>query len=184
MTKVCENGTNLSKTGKRDEMSELSSKAKKLFDEFNYSQTVYHAFLASGINNEYIEKKRKMRDAKRESFEEYVVGLESRIAELELGLNNQTVHSNTLQKILTEKLDRIAELEAAQRWINLRRTNWIPFKPSWAAPAANKRYLVKLQNDWVCIATYYLRVGGGYWKDDKGQELTDGVVEFWKGLEE
>lgn len=42
---------------------------------------------------------------------------EARIAELELGLNNQTVHSNTLQKILTEKLDRIAELEAERRWV-------------------------------------------------------------------
>jgi len=64
-------------------MSELSSKAKKLFDEFSYSQTVYHAYSAIGIDNEYIEMKRKTRDAKRESFEEYVVGLESRIAELE-----------------------------------------------------------------------------------------------------
>lgn len=45
---------------------------------------------------------------------------ESRIAELELGLNNQTVHSNTLQKILTEKLDRIAELEAER--LELRKT--------------------------------------------------------------
>ena len=33
-------------------------------------------------------------------------------------------------------------------------------------------------------ATYYLRVGGGYWKDDRGQELVDGVVSLWKGLEE
>ena len=72
----------------------------------------------------------------------------------------------------------------AEKSISIRRTNWKPFKTSWAAPAVNKRYLVKLQNDWVCIATYYLRVGGGYWKDDKGQELTDDVVEFWKGLEE
>jgi hypothetical protein len=72
----------------------------------------------------------------------------------------------------------------AEKSISIRRTNWMPFKTSWAAPAVNKRYLVKLQNDWVCIATYYSRVGGGYWKDDKGQELADDVVEFWKGLEE
>ena len=72
----------------------------------------------------------------------------------------------------------------AEKSINIRRTNWIPFKPSWAAPAPNKRYLVKLQNDWITIATYYLRVGGGYWKDDSGQELADGVVSLWKGLEE
>ena len=68
--------------------------------------------------------------------------------------------------------------------VSVRRTYWMPFKTSWAAPAVNKRYLVKLRNDWICIATYYLRVGGGYWKDDRGQELTDGVVEFWKGLDE
>ena len=84
-----------------DEMSELSSKAKKLFDEFNFSQTVYHAYLASGIDNEYIEMKRKTRDAKRESFEEYVVGLESRIAELEslveqlIWVGNDLLVSNT-----------------------------------------------------------------------------------------
>ena len=65
--------------------------------------------------------------------------------------------------------------------VSVRRTYWMPFR---AAPAVNKRYLVKLRNDWICIATYYLRVGGGYWKDDRGQELTDGVVEFWKGLDE
>ena len=82
-------------------MSEMSSKAKKLFDEFNDSQTVYHAYSASGINNEYIEMKRIMRDAKRESFEEYVVGLESRIAELEslveqlIWIGNDLLVSNT-----------------------------------------------------------------------------------------
>lgn len=80
-------------------MSELSSKAKKLFDEFNYSQTVYHAFLASGINNEYIEKKRKTRDAKRESFEEYVVGLESRIAELETARCALKAHIEELEEV-------------------------------------------------------------------------------------
>lgn len=79
--------------------------------------------------------------------------------------------------------DNIARF-LAEKSIGVRRTNWKPFKTSWASPAVNNRYLVKLQNDWVCIATYYLRVGGGYWKDDRGQELTDGVVEFWKGLEE
>ena len=79
--------------------------------------------------------------------------------------------------------DNIARF-LAEKSIGIRRTNWMPFKTSWAAPAVNKRYLVKLQNDWICIATYYLRVGGGYWKDDRGQELADGVVEFWKGLDE
>ena len=82
-------------------MSEMSSKAKKLFDEFSYSQTVYHVFLASGMDNEYSEMKRKTRDAKRESFEEYVVGLESRIAELEslveqlIWVGNDLLVSNT-----------------------------------------------------------------------------------------
>ena len=97
-------------------MSELSSKAKKLFDEFSYSQTVYHAFLASGINNEYIEKKRKMRDAKRESFEEYVVGLESRIEELEHDLTNKEIEYTDLWDDALAFQARIAELEAAQRW--------------------------------------------------------------------
>ena len=61
---------------------------------------------------------------------------------------------------------------------------WKAYVPGWGAPAVNKRYLVKLINDWITIATYYLRVGGGYWKDDRGQELADGVVSLWKGLEE
>ena len=67
---------------------------------------------------------------------------------------------------------------------NNKRSKWKAYVPGWGAPAVNKRYLVKLINDWITIATYYLRVGGGYWKDDKGQELADGVVSLWKGLEE
>jgi len=64
---------------------------------------------------------------------------------------------------------------------NNKRSNWKAMHPGFAAPAVNKRYLVKLINDWICIATY---VGGGYWKNDSGQELADGVVSLWKGLEE
>ena len=67
---------------------------------------------------------------------------------------------------------------------NNKRSKWKAYVPGWGAPAVNKRYLVKLINDWITIATYYLRVGGGYWKDDRGQELVDGVVSLWKGLEE
>jgi len=67
---------------------------------------------------------------------------------------------------------------------NNKRSKWKAYVPKWGAPAVNKRYLVKLINDWITIATYYLRVGGGYWKDDRGQELADGVVSLWKGLEE
>ena len=67
---------------------------------------------------------------------------------------------------------------------NNKRSKWKAYVPGWGAPAVNKRYLVKLINDWITIATYYLRVGGGYWKDDRGQELADGVVSLWKGLEE
>jgi len=83
---------------------------------------------------------------------------------------------------------RIAELEAAQRWIPVseppKECEWKAYVPGLGAPTVNKRYLVKLINDWITIATYYLRVGGGYWKDDRGQELADGVVSLWKGLEE
>jgi hypothetical protein len=83
---------------------------------------------------------------------------------------------------------RIAELEAAQRWIPVseppKECKWKAYVPGWGAPTVNKRYLVKLINDWITIATYYLHVGGGYWKDDRGQELADGVVSLWKGLEE
>ena len=67
---------------------------------------------------------------------------------------------------------------------NNKRSKWKAYVPGWGAPTVNKRYLVKLINDWITIATYYLRVGGGYWKDDRGQELVDGVVSLWKGLEE
>ena len=67
---------------------------------------------------------------------------------------------------------------------NNKRSKWKAYVPGWGAPAVNKRYLVKLINDWITIATYYLRVGGGYWKNDSGQELADGVVSLWKGLEE
>ena len=67
---------------------------------------------------------------------------------------------------------------------NNKRSKWKAYVPGWGAPTVNKRYLVKLINDWITIATYYLRVGGGYWKDDRGQELADGVVSLWKGLEE
>lgn len=67
---------------------------------------------------------------------------------------------------------------------NNKRSKWKAYVPGWGAPAVNKRYFVKLINDWITIATYYLRVGGGYWKDDSGQELADGVVSLWKGLEE
>jgi len=67
---------------------------------------------------------------------------------------------------------------------NNKRSKWKAYVPAWGAPTVNKRYLVKLINDWITIATYYLRVGGGYWKDDRGQELADGVVSLWKGLEE
>ena len=79
--------------------------------------------------------------------------------------------------------DNIARF-LAEKSIGVSRKGWMPFKTAWAAPAVNKRYLVKLRNGWICCATYYLRVGGGYWKNDSGQELEDGVVEFWKGLEE
>ena len=67
---------------------------------------------------------------------------------------------------------------------NNKRSKWKAYVPGWGAPTVNKRYLVKLINDWIAIATYYLRVGGGYWKDDRGQELADGVVSLWKELEE
>ena len=67
---------------------------------------------------------------------------------------------------------------------NNKRSKWKAYVPGWGAPAVNKRYLVKLINDWITIATYYPRVGGGYWKDDRGQELVAGVVSLWKGLEE
>ena len=67
---------------------------------------------------------------------------------------------------------------------NNKRSKWKAYVPGWGAPTVNKRYLVKLINDWITIATYYLRVGGGYWKDDRGQELVAGVVSLWKGLEE
>ena len=67
---------------------------------------------------------------------------------------------------------------------NNKSSKWKAYVPGWGAPTVNKRYLVKLINDWITIATYYLRVGGGYWKDDRGQELADGVVSLWKGLEE
>ena len=67
---------------------------------------------------------------------------------------------------------------------NNKSSKWKAYVPRWGAPTVNKRYLVKLINDWITIATYYLRVGGGYWKDDRGQELADGVVSLWKGLEE
>ncbi len=59
---------------------------------------------------------------------------------------------------------------------------WSAFKTSWAAPAVNKRYLVMLENDWICCATYYLRVGGGYWKNDSGQEIN--TVVCWRSLDE
>ena len=59
---------------------------------------------------------------------------------------------------------------------NNKRSKWKAYVPGWGAPTVNKRYLVKLINNWITIATYYLRVGGGYWKDDRGQELADGVV--------
>ena len=55
--------------------------------------------MASGINNEYIEKKRKTRDAKRESFEEYVVGLEARIAELEAAQRWHVVADGELPEV-------------------------------------------------------------------------------------
>lgn len=64
-------------------MNDLSSKAKKLFEEFNCSQTVYHAYSMCGTDSEYREMKRKSRDVKRENLKEYVAGLESRIDELE-----------------------------------------------------------------------------------------------------
>ena len=67
---------------------------------------------------------------------------------------------------------------------NNKSSKWKAYVPGWGAPTVNKRYLVMLINDWITIATYYLRVGGGYWKDDRGQELADGVVSLWKGLEE
>ncbi len=38
--------------------------------------------------------------------------LKKRIAELELELNNTKFHAKALQKLLTERMDEIAELEA------------------------------------------------------------------------
>lgn len=55
------------------------------------------------------------------------------------------------------------------------------------APELNKRYLVKLSNDWVTCATY-LYSGSSvcspfwWWKDDNGNEIIS--VKYWKGLEE
>ena len=79
--------------------------------------------------------------------------------------------------------DNIARY-AAENYPRRNKGAWMPFKPSWAAPAVNNRYLVKMRNGYIVIATYFLRVGGGYWKNDSGQELADGVVEFWRGLDE
>jgi len=110
-----------------------------------------------------------------------------KIAQLEAEITALKSEIVSKDKKLTDYEKELRQLQSD--WqdvprVSVRRTYWMPFKTSWAAPAVNKRYLVKLRNDWICIATYYLRVGGGYWKDDRGQELTDGVVEFWKGLDE
>jgi hypothetical protein len=53
-------------------------------------------------------------DAK--SILKLITDLESRITELELGLNNQMFHSAALQKIINKYQSRIAELKEAQRW--------------------------------------------------------------------
>lgn len=68
--------------------------------------------------------------------------------------------------------------------------NWIPYKPSWAAPACNSRQIVKLNNGWVTCATYLYNKDHEekdpcwQWKDDRGQWLDTDVVVYWKGLEE
>ena len=129
-----------------------------------------------------------------QDLEEELSMQKSLVASREQDLNELHIENAKLKSEIVNLSKKVTDYEKELRqlqsdWqdvprVSVRRTYWMPFKTSWAAPAVNKRYLVKLQNDWVCIATYYIRVGGGYWIDDKGQELTDDVVEFWKGLEE
>ena len=84
------------------------------------------------------------------------------------------------------KCEEIVSLKVALEDAKTPRWSWIPYSTS-SAPAANNRYLVKLANDWVCCATYYLdhQQNGNCqwkWKGDNAQEIIS--VKYWKGLEE
>ena len=74
--------------------------------------------------------------------------------------------------------------------VRTKKGNWIPYKPSWAAPACNSRQIVKLNNGWVCCATYYYNKNHlekdpcWQWKNDSGEWIDPDAVIYWKGLEE
>ena len=74
--------------------------------------------------------------------------------------------------------------------VRTKKGNWIPYKPSWAAPACNSRQIVKLNNGWVCCATYFYNKDHAekdpcwQWKNDSGEWIDPGAVIYWKGLEE
>ena len=74
--------------------------------------------------------------------------------------------------------------------VRTKKGNWIPYKPSWAAPACNSRQIVKLNNGWVCCATYYYNKNHlekdacWQWKNDSGEWIDQDAVVYWKGLEE
>ncbi len=70
----------------------------------------------------------------------------------------------------------------AEKSIGIRRKNWISFSGSFA-PANGTRVLVKLENDYVVIATYYSDGISSHWKNDSGNEIGK-CVKCWKGLEE
>ena len=74
--------------------------------------------------------------------------------------------------------------------VRTKKGNWIPCKPSWAAPACNSRQIVKLNNGWVCCATYFYNKDHAekdpcwQWKNDSGEWIDPDAVIYWKGLEE
>ena len=77
--------------------------------------------------------------------------------------------------------DNIARF-LAEKSIRVRRKDWIPFGGS-SAPASGARVLVKMENDYIVIATYYYDGISSRWKNDSGNEIGKGV-KCWKGLEE
>ena len=74
--------------------------------------------------------------------------------------------------------------------VRTKKGNWIPYKPSWGAPACNSRQIVKLNNGWVCCATYSYNKNHlekdpcWQWKNDSGEWIDPDAVIYWKGLEE
>ena len=64
---------------------------------------------------------------------------------------------------------------------------WISCKDSWNAPAINERYLVKLSNGWITIASYFYKKEPGSvhpgWKNDSGVWIDNESVLEWKRLE-